>query len=108
METPGVIYNVTVGVSEPRAEEWLEWMRREHIPEVMKTGLFLKALLVRVLGHEQGSKTYAVQYHCQSMAQFERYENECAPGLQAKSAERFGEDAQAFRTLLEIVESFPC
>jgi hypothetical protein len=107
MGAPGFIYNVTIGVAEPRAEEWLTWMRREHIPEVLQTGLFLKAILVRVRGHEQeGSATFAVQYHCESTQLFERYETEYAPGLQAKSAARFAEDAHAFRTLLEVVETF--
>jgi len=107
MGAPTVVYNVTIGVTEQRAEEWLSWMRREHIPEVLKTGLFQKAILVRVRGHEQqGSATFAVQYHCESMQHFERYEKEYAPALRAKSAALFGESAHAFRTLLEVVETF--
>ena len=31
-----VIYNVTVSVDYDVAEHWLEWMKEEHIPEVMK------------------------------------------------------------------------
>lgn len=107
MGVPGVLYNVTIGVAERRTEEWLGWMRREHIPEVLKTGLFQKAILVRVRGHEQqGSATFAVQYHCESMQHYERYEKEYAPGLQTKSAALFGESVHAFRTLLEVVDTF--
>jgi hypothetical protein len=102
----GIIYNVTINVSEPRVEEWLTWMRSEHIPQMLATGAFRGATLVRVIGFEQGGKTYAVQYRCDSMQDFERYENEFASNLQARSAELFGEDAQAFRTILEIEESF--
>jgi hypothetical protein len=101
-----IIYNVTVNVSEPRVEEWLNWMRGEHIQQMLGTGLFLGATIVRVIGFEQGGKTYAIQYRCESMQDFERYEKEFAPTLQARSAELFGEDAQAFRTILEVVESF--
>jgi len=107
MAALGLIYNVTIGVTEQRAEEWLSWMRREHIPELLKTGLFQKAILVRVRGHEQqGSATFAVQYYCESMQHYERYENEYAAGLRGKSAALFGESAHAFRTLLEVVETF--
>ena len=103
---PGIIYNVTVNISDDRVEEWLQWMRSEHIPQVLATGLFGGATLVRVIGFEQGGKTYAVQYQCDSMQSFERYEKEYAASLQARSSTLFGEDAQAFRTVLEVVETF--
>jgi hypothetical protein len=102
----GVIYNVTVNISDNRVEEWLNWMASEHIPEMLGTGIFQRATLVRVLGYEQGGKTYAIQYRCRSLIDFERYENEFAPKLQAKTSERFGEELQAFRTVLEVVEEF--
>lgn len=99
-----VIYNVTVSVSESRVDEWLSWMRQEHIPAVLGTGLFVSAILVKVIGIEQGGKTYAVQYRSESMSNYERYQEEFAPSLQARSAELFGEDAHSFRTVLEIVD----
>jgi len=102
----GIIYNVTVNISEARVEEWLEWLREEHIPQMLGLGIFGGATLVRVLGFEQGGKTYAIQYRAESMQAFERYEQEYAPGLRAQMVERFGDDAQGFRTMLEIVESF--
>jgi hypothetical protein len=102
----GIIYNVTVNVSQNRVEEWLEWLQEEHIPQMLGLGIFVGATLVRVLGFEQGGKTYAVQYRAESMPDFERYEQELAPTLRAQMVERFGEDAQGFSTVLEVVESF--
>jgi hypothetical protein len=102
----GIIYNVTVNVSENRVEEWLKWLREEHIPSLLGLGIFSGATLVRVLGFEQGGKTYAIQYRAESMQAFERYEQEYAPALRTQMAELFGDDAQGFRTLLEIVEIF--
>lgn len=103
---PGIIYNVTINVSENRVDEWLEWMRTEHISQMLATGIFFGATLVRVIGYEEGGKTFAVQYRCESMQSFERYEKEYAPSMQARSAALFGDDAQAFRTVLEVVETF--
>jgi hypothetical protein len=101
-----VIYNVTVNVSDNRVDEWLSWMRQEHIPAMLSTGLFSNATLVKVIGVEQGGKTFAVQYRSDSMQDYERYEEEHAQKIQARSAELFGEDAHSFRTLLEIMDSF--
>ena len=35
-----ILYNVTVKILPEVAEEWEKWMKAEHIPEVMATGLF--------------------------------------------------------------------
>ena len=38
-----IIYNVTVSVEESIKADWLNWMKTEHIPEVMACGVFTKA-----------------------------------------------------------------
>ena len=38
-----IIYNVTVSVEEDFTNDWLHWMKTEHIPEVMDCGVFIKA-----------------------------------------------------------------
>ena len=37
-----LVYNVTVKVNTDIHEEWLEWMKKTHIPEVLATGYFSK------------------------------------------------------------------
>ena len=37
-----IIYNVTVKIDTNQYEDWLNWMKSEHIPKVMATGFFLK------------------------------------------------------------------
>ncbi len=34
------VYNVTLKVNAERADEWIQWMKHEHIPEVLATGIF--------------------------------------------------------------------
>ena len=46
------IYNVTVVVNPVVEERWLKWMREEHIPNVMETGLF-SSFLFLALSMEQ-------------------------------------------------------
>ena len=38
-----LVYNVTVKVNTDIHEEWLEWMKKTHIPEVLATGYFSNA-----------------------------------------------------------------
>lgn len=45
-----VVYNVTVSVSPGKSADWLEFMRKEHVPEVLATGAFRDYKICRVLG----------------------------------------------------------
>lgn len=98
-----IIYNVTVNIDQEVHDEWLQWMRETHIPDVMATGLFLESRMHRVLADDEGGITYAVQYTAMDMAHYERYRDEHAPRLQADAHARYGGRFVAFRTLLQLV-----
>ncbi len=101
-----VIYNVTVSVDEDVHHEWLEWMQDVHIPDVMKTGSFLESRISKVLAHEEGGKTYAVQYLCVNMEMYNQYQAQFAPQLQEDHTKKFGTKTVAFRTLLHVHKHF--
>ncbi len=99
-----IIYNVTVKIETESHEEWLQWMREKHIPEVMETGCFLKHRMLRVLVDDTDGVNYAIQYECESMERLDEYQRDHAPALQKEHAERYKDRFVAFRTLLEEVE----
>jgi|SRR6476661_4572598 len=99
-----ILYNVTSSIDPDVAEEWLEFMRDIHMPEVMDTGFFLKSQLCRLLNEEDNGITYAAQYYCLSLEQLEQYQELCAPALRASMESRFGGRYVSFRTVLEVVE----
>jgi hypothetical protein len=100
-----ILYNVTINIDEAVHDEWLRWMREEHIPEVMATGAFLEARMSRVLADDEGGVTYAVQYASPDMDTYAHYRDNLAPALQARTQARFGGRFVAFRTLLEVVHA---
>ena len=58
-----IIYNVTINIDETVHDKWIDWMRNKHINDVLATGLFISARLVKVLVDEDmGGVTYSVQY----------------------------------------------
>jgi hypothetical protein len=99
-----ILYNVTSSIDPAAAEEWLEFMRDTHMPEVMETGFFLKSQLCRLLNEEEDGITYAAQYYCLSLEQLEEYQQLCAPALRAAMEARFAGKYMSFRTVLEVVE----
>ncbi len=98
-----IIYNVTVKVDKDIHREWLKWMKENHIPDVMKTGLFTDNRICKLLMEENDGVTYAVQYTCNNISDYKKYENEHALRLQKEHRERYKEKALAFRTLLEVI-----
>lgn len=98
-----IIYNVTVRVDADIADEWLEWMQRVHIPDVMATGRFRHYKIMRLLSPapEGDSITYAIQYFCDRLEDLQAYWDTEAQALQAQHKQKFEDKALAFRTVLE-------
>ncbi len=101
-----IVYNVTVNIDNDVHDEWLNWMRTVHVPDVMRCGIFTNSRICRVLVDEEQGTTYSLQYTAPSMPDYERYRDEFAPALQADHRQKFEGKFVAFRTLIEVVEEF--
>ncbi|GGE40232.1 DUF4286 family protein [Psychroflexus planctonicus] len=98
------IYNVTINIQEGVEQQWLDWMQKEHIPAMLNTGKFTKALLSRVNVEEpMGGVTYSVQYTTRNKATLDAYYQEDAAELR-KQSKVFEGKFVAFRTELEIID----
>lgn len=99
-----LIYNVTVNVSHSIAAAWLDWLKEEHIPEIISTGCFTHAVTLRILDTDDAEGiTYAVQYHTESMALYDRYLEQFAAPMRKKAMDKWGDQFIAFRTVMERV-----
>lgn len=98
------IYNVTTHVEPAIEKQWLDWMNSDHLPLMLKTGRFNKAVIFKVITEDNmGGVSYATQYHCNSRTEFEQYQKEDADRLKNHTIERFGERILSFRTELEQI-----
>ena len=98
-----IIYNVTVNIDNELADEWLQWMKQVHVPEVMRTGMFITNSIYKILADEDsGGKSFSVQYACEDMQKYEEYREKYAAALQADHAKKYKDRFVAFRTLLEL------
>ena len=81
-------------------------MRSEHIPDVLATKKFTKAILTKVILEDQKDTiSYSAQFTTDSKETLLRYYKEDAPLLRSKS-KRFEGTFVAFRTELEIMGEF--
>lgn len=99
-----IIYNVTINIHESVQDQWMNWMQEKHIKDVLATGKFTSARMVKVLVEEEmGGTTYSIQYTTDSKATLERYYQEDAPLLREEGLRLFGDKMLAFRTELELI-----
>ncbi|MFZ6009397.1 MAG: DUF4286 family protein [Bacteroidota bacterium] len=98
------LYNVTIGIDRDIEQEWLVWMRENHLPAVHNTGMFVESKIYKVL-HDQAedSVSYSVQHFANTIEQVVQYLEVFAPALMEKHRQRFLNKHVAFSTLLEEV-----
>jgi hypothetical protein len=98
------IYNVTSLVPPDVHTDWLNWMKVEHIPRVIATGLFSHHRILRLRdADESDGVTYAVQYFCSSREAYELYLARHAPSLRREVREKWSNGIVSFRTLMEVI-----
>ncbi len=98
------IYNVTINIEESVHDKWLAWMKEKHIPNMIATGKFTKALMSRVhVEEEMGGITYSIQFTTDSKETLEKYYREDADRLRNETMQLFPNKFVAFRTELEII-----
>ncbi|KGO89214.1 DUF4286 family protein [Flavobacterium suncheonense] len=99
-----IIYNVTINIHESVHDQWMDWMQHKHIADVLATGKFTSARMVKVLvDEEMGGITYSIQYTTDCKATLQRYYDEDAPRLREEGLRLFGDKMLAFRTELELI-----
>ena len=99
-----ILYNVTVSVDPEIHDEWFDWMRKEHMPRVIGTGMFQSSKMFKVLLEKGDTLTYAIQYSTDSISKLQQYLARFAPELQQASLQKYGQKAVAFRTVLEEID----
>jgi hypothetical protein len=100
-----IIYNITIKVDWRIHEDWLPWMRGQHIPEVMASGCFTGHRMVRLLETDDTEgPTYAIQYFANGLPEYRHYLQQYAPLLRQKTHEAWGDNYVAFRSVMEVLD----
>src|SRR4051794_608292 len=99
-----IIYNITIKVEWSIAEDWVEWMKAIHIPEVLRTGCFDKYQFVRLLQiDETEGPTYAIQYYAPSLTKYDYYLQHHNRTMQEQVIGKWGQKYVEFATLMQVV-----
>lgn len=99
-----IVYNVTTKVTHQIASKWLEWINQEHIADIVATGCFTHAIVLRLIEVDDSEgPTYAVQYYSPDKSLYNKYIQEFAEALRKKAFDKWGDQFISFRSVLEVV-----
>jgi len=99
-----IIYNVTTKVRQEVSDEWLLWMKEEHVSKIMATGCFSKAVILKLREvDDSDDPTYAVQYHAPNEQDYKRYLEDFATNFRSDALTKWRDKIVSFRTVLEVV-----
>ncbi len=99
-----IIYNVTSKVDHRIAADWLQWIQKEHIADLVATGCFTQATVLHMIeADETDGITYAVQYQAPDKNAYNQYIQQHAAAMREKSFSRWGDKVISFRSVLQVI-----
>jgi hypothetical protein len=100
-----ILYNVTIKVHNSIHNEWLQWLKDEHVPDIMQTECFSNFKILRLLEIDEAEgPTYAIQYFAESKALYNLYLEKFSKQMRDNPFAKWGDKFIAFRSVMQIVE----
>lgn len=99
------VYIVTIHIKRVVEEEWLKWMKEEHIPDIMNSGYFSGYEIFKVVIPDALSDESVYQFHYRfgSIENYYEYAEKAAPEFQRKHSEKFPGKFKASRAILKKI-----
>jgi hypothetical protein len=102
-----IIYSVQITIDAGIESAWVEWMKRVHLANVVRTGCFFGCRIYKVVASDEADPRCVMQYHCRSLHEYHRYRDSFAAALQNEHSDRFAGRFRGSRQLLEEVAQAP-
>lgn len=96
-----IIYNVTTIIDESIHDEYVDFMQKTHMPEVMATGKFTSCQFLRLTEPVNEGITYCAQYITDDATKLAEYRANFSPKLQEDLKQKFENKFVSFRSVLE-------
>ena len=98
-----IIYNVTTILQEHIEQDYLNYMKEIHMPEVMASGTFSSCNLLKLTEPDNEGATYCAQYITDDIKKLNEYRVTISPKLQEDFQQKFENQYVAFRSILQSV-----
>ncbi|HLP04066.1 MAG TPA: DUF4286 family protein [Paludibacter sp.] len=100
-----LIYNTTYLVSDQEHNNFLKWIREEHIPFMLESTYFSKPQMTRIItGSEQEGTSFSVQFHVNNLQTLKLWNQKYSTLFQENCSKKFGTEVLFFTTIMELIE----
>ncbi len=99
-----LVYNETFIVDDAIVDQWLTWIKTNHIPSVLATGAFDGYKALTVLDSPNEGITYCIQYHTDTIERYSDFYYKHMEQLHQAHNAQFEERFALFHTLMETIE----
>lgn len=98
-------YNITYSVDRTVENDWLRFMKEEHVPVILKTGYFKSNKILKLLNEEysEDGVTYAFQYIAENLTELEDFRETYEEAIEQKLNIKFTGSFVFFKTWLQEV-----
>jgi len=94
-----IIYSIHIKIPKNIIQNWENWMKKTHIPDVMKTGMFLNFKFNKSKKTREQGALYVIQYTSSNISNYLSYKTGFAPQLQNQHNNKFKNQFSAKREL---------
>lgn len=99
-----IIYNTTYHIEDDIHDEYIAYVKEDLIPRALKSGHLSKPQLALIHSqHEESGVSYSLQFRVDDLQKLEEWMLTYGQSIRSDIAQRFGEKALGFMTLLEEV-----
>lgn len=99
-----LVYNETFIIDDTLEQEWLQWIKNNHIPAVLGTGAFDSYKLLFIMDSPNEGVTYCLQFHTDTVERYSDFHYKHMDAIHSKHNAQFEERFALFHTLMEEVE----
>ena len=83
----------------------MEWQLKEHIPEIMATGLFDSFKIYHLLEQDEtDGVTFTIQYFTSSHERYRKYIDAFSSSIDGEATAKWGNRFIGFKTAMELVD----
>jgi len=94
-----IIYSIHIKIPKNIIRNWENWMQKTHIPDVMKTGMFLNFKFNQSENIQEQEALYIIQYTSSNISKYLNYKTIFAIQLQNQHNNKFKNQFSAKREL---------
>ena len=101
-----IAYIINIGIKKTIEKDWIMWMKKEHIPEIMELKIFTKSEIWKIKNTDSKYNYYCIKYYTNSLDSYKLYKEKYAQKIQEKHSIKYKNQFNAKRKILQLAHEY--